>query len=145
MGDADRDGRGAGGENLCRFAWTYGYSGRVQVRVLTFGVLRDIFGAADVPLELPDGATVGELLRILRGRTSNSAMSNRTDNEARDRLWQSLAVAVNREYSSPGALLHDSDEVALLPPVSGGCCAHGCYARGEKLASLAKILVLGLS
>jgi molybdopterin converting factor small subunit len=104
--------------------------------VLTFGVLRDIFGAADVPVELPDGATVGELLRILRGRPSNSAMGNESG-KGTDRLWQGLAVAVNREYCSTGAVLRDGDEVALLPPVSGGwCCAHG-----ESLASLAETLV----
>jgi hypothetical protein len=42
-------------------------------------------------------------------------------------------VAVNREYSSHGAVLRDGDEVALLPPVSGGC-----FAYGEKRAALAK-------
>jgi molybdopterin converting factor small subunit len=35
-------------------------------------------------------------------------------------LWRSLAVAVNREYASQAAVLCDDDEVALLPPVSGG-------------------------
>jgi molybdopterin converting factor small subunit len=105
----------------------------VQVRVLTFGVLREIFGVADVAVELPDGATAGELLRILRGRTSKSAMGSEGSKGSEERLWHSLAVAVNREYCSRGAVLRDGDEVALLPPVSGGwCCAHG-----ERLASLA--------
>jgi hypothetical protein len=63
-------------------------------------------------------------------------MSNETSNDREDRLWQSLAVAVNREYCLRDAVLHDGDEVALLPPVSGGCCAHG-----ERLASLAEIVV----
>ena len=47
-------------------------------------------------------------------------------------LWRSLAVAVNREYASQAVVLREGDEVALLPPVSGGCCAHG-----EKRSSLA--------
>src|SRR6185437_5216836 len=38
-----------------------------------------------------------------------------------------------REYASADAVLHDGDEVALLPPVSGGC-----FAQGESLAPLAK-------
>jgi molybdopterin converting factor small subunit len=113
----------------------------VQVRVLTFGVLRDIFGVADVAVELPDGATAGELLRILRGRTSNSAMGSEMGDGREERVWRSLALAVNREYSSPDAVLQDGDEVALLPPVSGGCYAHReCCAHGERLASLANAI-----
>ena len=127
---------------LCGATRHYGYSGRVQVRVLTFGVLREMFGGSVLPVELPEGATAGELLRILRGRTSNAGMGFEADaaigEGAEERLWQSLAVAVNREYCTRGAVLHDGDEVALLPPVSGGwCCAHGCYALGERLAALA--------
>lgn len=86
--------------------------------MLYFGVLRDLFGAADGTLELPDGAAVGELLCILRRRTSNDATAGAT--ERADQLWRSLAVAVNREYGSASIVLQDGDEVALLPPVSGG-------------------------
>ena len=35
-------------------------------------------------------------------------------------VWDTLAIAVNREYAQPGTILHEGDEVALLPPVSGG-------------------------
>jgi hypothetical protein len=35
-------------------------------------------------------------------------------------IWDTLAVAVNREYAGAATLLHDADELALLPPVSGG-------------------------
>ena len=51
--------------------------------------------------------------------------------ESGARLWQSLAVAVNREYASLNAVLREGDEVALLPPVSGRC-----FAQGESLAPL---------
>ena len=37
-------------------------------------------------------------------------------------IWQSIAVAVNQEYARGGDVLRDGDEVALLPPVSGGAC-----------------------
>ena len=40
-----------------------------------------------------------------------------------ERMWRSLAVAVNREYSSLVEVLCEGDEVALLPPVSGGSSA----------------------
>ena len=97
----------------------------MRVTVLYFGVLRDVFGVRDEAVELAEGAAVEDLLRILDGRTSNVRM------EAR--IWQSVAVAVNREYAGPVVVLRDGDEVALLPPVSGGCCAHG-----GKRASLAR-------
>jgi hypothetical protein len=48
-------------------------------------------------------------------------------------VWKSIAVAVNREYAGLAHILNEGDEVALLPPVSGGC-----YAHGESLAPLAK-------
>ena len=85
----------------------------MQVTVLYFGVLRDVFGLREEIVQAREGSSVGELLSVLLARTSNHAM-------ATEQLWRSLAVAVNREYSSPVDVLHDGDEVALLPPVSGG-------------------------
>jgi molybdopterin converting factor subunit 1 len=92
----------------------------VRVKVLFFGVLRDWFGVPDEVVELPDSATVGELLRVLRGRTSKDLMGNSAESGAGEQLWRSLAVAVNREYGSTSIVLREGDEVALLPPVSGG-------------------------
>jgi molybdopterin converting factor small subunit len=97
----------------------------VRVNVLYFGVLRDRFDAADEATELPDGATVGDLLRVLRGRTSNLPMGKTAEPRVEEQLWRSLAVAVNREYGSASIVLREGDEVALLPPVSGGSCADG--------------------
>jgi molybdopterin converting factor small subunit len=45
-------------------------------------------------------------------------------------VWDSIAVAVNQEYARAGDVLKDGDEVALLPPVSGGCEA-GTGSRFE--------------
>jgi len=108
------------------------YSGSMRVKVLYFGVLRDRFGASEEVVELSDAISAGELLSVLRGRTSKGAMLNKAESDLDERLWRSLAVAVNREYSSADVVLRDGDEVALLPPVSGGS-----FAEGEKLASLA--------
>jgi molybdopterin synthase catalytic subunit len=87
----------------------------MRVRVLYFGVLKERFGGAEETVELAGGATVGELVRVLRERPSNSAMASGLES-----VWRSLAVAVNREYATADAVLHEDDEVALLPPVSGG-------------------------
>ena len=100
----------------------------MEIKVLFFGVLRDRFGAPDAVVELADGATVGELLAILRRPTSKDWMSNEFPSGQDDQLWRSLAVAVNRENGSTSIVLREGDEVALLPPVSGGCVENesGC-------------------
>ena len=95
----------------------------MRVRLLCFGVLRDLLPVPADEIELPEDTTVRELLRILEQRTSNSRMDGK--------VWQSLAVAVNREYSSAGTVLRDGDEVALLPPVSGGSFADGERWRND--------------
>lgn len=81
----------------------------MRVRVLVFGVLKDLIPEASAALELPDGARVRALLDHYR---ESMAIP--------DDLWRSMAIAVNREYGSAESVLHDGDEVALLPPVSGG-------------------------
>ena len=83
----------------------------MQVQVLYFGILREQNGTQQEPAELADGSTVADLLRILRSQSSNRDMT---------RIWETLAVAVNREYASASHMLREGDEVALLPPVSGG-------------------------
>lgn len=86
--------------------------GTMRVKVLYFGVLKEWSGREEEAVELEEGCTVGEALGIVRERTSNG-------NEATG-MWKALAVAVNREYAAAGRVLVEGDEVALLPPVSGG-------------------------
>jgi molybdopterin converting factor small subunit len=83
----------------------------VRVELLYFGVIKDILGRERETLELSDGARVEDAIRLLRGRASNEL----------SRVWESMAVAINREYAGLPDALHDGDELALLPPVSGGC------------------------
>jgi MoaE-MoaD fusion protein len=81
----------------------------MRVQVLLFGVLKDLFSNESQMLELPQGSTVESLVRHYRERRPEQAG-----------LWPTLAIAVNREYASGSTTLKDGDEVALLPPVSGG-------------------------
>jgi molybdopterin converting factor subunit 1 len=81
----------------------------MRVRVLYFGVLKDVFGGEGETVELADGANVGDLLRVCGGRWTGSAG-----------LWDSIAVAVNQEYARADGVLREGDVVAFLPPVSGG-------------------------
>ncbi|MFQ5817121.1 MAG: molybdopterin converting factor subunit 1 [Terriglobia bacterium] len=81
----------------------------MQVKVLFFGQLRDIVGRGEEAVELAEGASVADLLTHYR----------RTHPRLQD-FRSSLAVSVNQEYAEVSAPLHHGDEVALLPPVSGG-------------------------
>ena len=96
----------------------------MQVRVLLFGVLKDIFPEAISSLQLPDGATVSTLLDHFRALVP-----------AQQALLGSLAVAVNQQYAVPQQILADGDEVALLPPVSGGSPAPHIALVREPIAA----------
>jgi molybdopterin synthase catalytic subunit len=69
-----------------------------------FAGLRERAGAREVELELPDGARVADALERMRGLTDGVP----------------VVMAVNHEYADDDAMLHPGDEVALIPPVSGG-------------------------
>jgi molybdopterin synthase catalytic subunit/molybdopterin converting factor small subunit len=81
----------------------------MRVTVLTFGMLRDLDRQIPGSIDLPPGATVADLLAHCRAQ--------RPETHA---IWSSIAVAVNREYAPAAHPLSEGDEVALLPPVSGG-------------------------
>jgi molybdopterin converting factor subunit 1 len=81
----------------------------MRVRVLFFGVLKDLAGKASDTLDLSAGATVRDLLMHFESKIPRM----------REAL-PSLAVAVNQQYALAGTELKPDDEVALLPPVSGG-------------------------
>ncbi len=79
------------------------------ITVLFFAGLRDRAGAAKIPVELADGATVGDAIEAARA--------------ASEREWavpQAIMTAVNEEYAERDHRLSDGDELALIPPVSGG-------------------------
>ncbi len=83
----------------------------MQVRVLPFGVLKDWLGSSPATVELPEGATVAELLeRLSAGQAAPQ----------RAQLLRGIAVSVNDEFANAAQVLRAGDEVGLLPPVSGG-------------------------
>jgi MoaE-MoaD fusion protein len=85
------------------------YNAAMQVRVLFFGRLKEIVGFADDTAELSEGARVEDLFARYGNRFPALAQ-----------FRPSVAAAVNQEYAEWRAPLHDNDEVAFLPPVSGG-------------------------
>jgi MoaE-MoaD fusion protein len=76
----------------------------VEVTVRLFAMLRERAGAPAVTLELPEGARVRDALDSLSGLAEGVP----------------LVMAVNREYASEEQVLDAGDELALIPPVSGG-------------------------
>jgi MoaE-MoaD fusion protein len=87
----------------------------MKVRVIPFGVLKEWLGAAPATVELPPGATVGELLDRL-----TASMPAASSSGAPAAGLRGIAVGVNAEYATASQVLRDGDEVGLLPPVSGG-------------------------
>lgn len=83
----------------------------MRVQVISFGVLKDWLGSPAGTVELPDGATVAALMERLRTTLPAGAP---------EQMLRGIAVSVNAEYAQAGRVLHDGDEVGLLPPVSGG-------------------------
>ena len=81
----------------------------MQVRVLFFGVLKDLAGRNSDLLSLPDDATARDVLTHYEQRLSTSKG-----------MLSSIAISVNQEYARPEDRLRAGDEIALLPPVSGG-------------------------
>ena len=90
----------------------------MEVTVRLFAVLRERAGAPELTLELPDGARVADALDSLAGLAGDVP----------------LVMAVNREYASPETALDPGDELALIPPVSGGEQAPWARVSAEPLS-----------
>jgi molybdopterin synthase catalytic subunit len=82
----------------------------MQVRVLSFGALRELLGAENL-LDVPTGTAVSDVLYTLGQKAPIG-------------LLESSAIAVNQQYVARDHVLSDGDEVAVLPPVSGGRPLH---------------------
>jgi len=86
------------------------------VRIRLFAQLRERAGADAIQAELADGATVADALAALAADSPLADLLPRLP----------VRMAVNRELVGEDTLLHASDELALLPPVSGGAGPHVC-------------------
>jgi molybdopterin synthase catalytic subunit len=81
----------------------------MRVAVRLFGQVREAVGEKELAVELPGGATLADLRRLLASRHA-----------VFDAFGERLAASVNLEVAPPATPLRDGDEVAFLPPVSGG-------------------------
>ncbi len=80
----------------------------VELNILAFGIAKDIIGKQTFTLDVPETSSVEQLKSKLY-----------SDFPELQKL-KSLSIAVNNEYVAPSEKLKASDEIALIPPVSGG-------------------------
>jgi MoaE-MoaD fusion protein len=100
------------------------------VRVLFFGRFKEIVGVAEAEAQVPDGARVEDLFNQYGSRHPELAG-----------FRDSAAAAVNQQFAEWGAALVAGDEVAFLPPVSGGedvAPAAGIPAEGRDRLELVR-------
>ena len=93
----------------------------MEVTVRLFAMLRERAGAGEVSLELPDGASVADALHELSDLAEGLP----------------LVMAVNREYAGEEHVLEAGDELALIPPVSGGSTRAAPWVRVSADAAFA--------
>jgi MoaE-MoaD fusion protein len=81
----------------------------MRIRVLFFGMLKDLAGHSSESIDLPEHSRLADVLSHYEARIPRMT-----------ELVASIAMSVNQEYAGVDAKLKSGDEVALLPPVSGG-------------------------
>ncbi len=79
------------------------------MKVKLFAALRDHAGSGEIPVDLPDGATVADLQAALRAALPQA-----------EAVLAAARIAVNLAFVSPATVVRPTDEVAVIPPVSGG-------------------------
>ena len=80
----------------------------MKITLVSFGIAKDIIGSREMEYELPDSASVGNLLEKLAHDYPDF------------KDLASIRVAVNTEYAKNDQVISPQDEVVLIPPVSGG-------------------------
>lgn len=80
----------------------------MKCKIKAFGISREIIGGKLLELEVPEGYTIAALKQELFQKYPAFGE------------LKSLYVAVNNEYANEEILVKEGDEIALIPPVSGG-------------------------
>lgn len=81
----------------------------MNAHVRLFAVARQLAGSDSVDVDLPGGATVGDLRNAIQEQFPQLA-----------HVIRHVAFAVNTEYAQDETRISDDDEIACIPPVSGG-------------------------
>lgn len=78
------------------------------MRVICFGIIKDVIGNAEIEVDTKGGMTVADLKAFMYEKFHGL------------HEYKSFMVSVNQEYATDDLALHSTDEIALIPPVSGG-------------------------
>lgn len=80
----------------------------MKIKILFFGIAKDIANESSIDLELNNNATVKAMIDVLIGKYARFSSIN------------DFSIAVNEEYVEKDVVLKENDVVAIIPPVSGG-------------------------
>lgn len=80
----------------------------MKVKVLAFGIAKDIFGSTSIDISLDQAADIAQLKHLLEEKYPKL------------KELASYMVAVNDEYAQDTVIITEQDEIAIIPPVSGG-------------------------
>ena len=83
----------------------------MRVNVLLFARLREIAGQSTLSCDVPAGATIADVWTAVAGQHPALAP-----------FGKAVSCALNEDFARMQSPVHDKDEVAFLPPVSGGAC-----------------------
>jgi len=82
----------------------------MKVKVLFFASSREITGVSSIDLELEEGTTTENLKKLINQYYPGLSFEKNIN----------LKLAVNRKYCTEDTILHDRDEIAVIPPIAGG-------------------------
>ncbi|ASE60813.1 MoaD/ThiS family protein [Chryseobacterium indologenes] len=80
----------------------------MKLKILAFGIVKDIFGGPEKELEVEDSVNVGQLKKVLE------------DQFPEFKKLKSYFIALDEEYAEDDQIIHNTNEIAIIPPVSGG-------------------------
>lgn len=80
----------------------------MNIKVVAFGIARDILKSSQLELKVPENSTIGSLKQMVMEKYPDF------------RQLRSLRFAINEDYQDEDYCLSDNDEVVIIPPVSGG-------------------------
>lgn len=80
----------------------------MQIEIKAFGIAKEIFGASSITADMHGNATIAQLRKMLEEKYPRLA------------TLASYAIAVNDEYAQADLIITNKDDIAIIPPVSGG-------------------------